>query len=671
MSYGPNEKTDLVSSFEKHKSRASVIKFIRFFLVLAVGILIGSILTIQNKPTANPSRTVIDSNESQSRPQQVLEERVHEINQRFEKSGLSVEWFESLKDLDAYSQLGVLHEKLQRFEDEQAFPELMDSLGLFEGNSINWLTRIVIASRWATVNPRAMLDYISENPKPSDWSLRDTLFSVWMRNDPRGAYRAALEIEGSRARYGALSAVFSVLLETEPERAVEMAEAHYDVGVGRSGFTGYKNLFKNWAIRDLDAAAAYALALNDHRVKTVALSGLVEGWIDGDPLSALTWLDSLPEDPSVSLTRSRVFSSMRNLDFHIVKRYLDTVEDPILRREIIESMPLSNLSKDKPYEAIEELYEWLKREADGNRREGQLRTMIGELTKSNPDKAARYFLDMDRGEMRDIALREMASALSLSDREAAINFVTSLKNDEDKKVALGGISLNLWRPEVEPMARLIRNSKDPLLQRSFAATISREWSKYDAVSAISWAEELDDKEARANAIRSALPNWIEVDPARVVRYIDEEIIPEERIDRLKNTYGIWAGRDPESAANALKLLPLSAETESDAIYRRVARAYVAHDPVLASEWISTLEHGTKRDQSVELLVGEISRTDPEAGFLWAATVDDDNRRIRVLRSSVREWAKSDPRAAYNAIVSARIDEAEKKPLLMMIATSTD
>ena len=91
----------------------------------------------------------------------------------------------------------------------------------------------------------------------------------------------------------------------------------------------------------------------------------------------------------------------------------------------------------------------------------------------------------------------------------------------------------------------------------------------------------------------------------------------------------------------------------------------------ASEWISTLDKGPKRDSSVETLVRSISKTDPEAGFIWASTVSDEKKRKNTLNESLREWIKVDLNAAYDAVTEADLEAAEKKPLLDIIENAKE
>ncbi|MEN8775087.1 MAG: hypothetical protein ABF382_16190 [Akkermansiaceae bacterium] len=102
------------------------------------------------------------------------------------------------------------------------------------------------------------------------------------------------------------------------------------------------------------------------------------------------------------------------------------------------------------------------------------------------------------------------------------------------------------------------------------------------------------------------------------------------------------------------------------IYSSVARTYVQHDPMAASEWISTLDEGPNRDRSVETLVSSISKTDPKAGFIWGATVSDDSMRKNTLTQSLRSWVKTDPDAAFEAVKDAKIEASEKESLFEII-----
>ncbi|MGB0344209.1 MAG: hypothetical protein ACPGGJ_02350, partial [Coraliomargarita sp.] len=87
------------------------------------------------------------------------------------------------------------------------------------------------------------------------------------------------------------------------------------------------------------------------------------------------------------------------------------------------------------------------------------------------------------------------------------------------------------------------------------------------------------------------------------------------------------------------------------------------------KWVESLEAGPARDQSVAVLVQNVSDSDPEAGFIWAQTLGDDGKRERSLKQSLKKWVQRDPEAAKNAVDAADLPEEEKKPLLKILEDS--
>jgi tRNA(Ile)-lysidine synthase TilS/MesJ len=69
---------------------------------------------------------------------------------------------------------------------------------------------------------------------------------------------------------------------------------------------------------------------------------------------------------------------------------------------------------------------------------------------------------------------------------------------------------------------------------------------------------------------------------------------------------------------------------------------------------------------VKTLVSNISKTDPEAGFIWSETITDEDARTNSLRQTVQTWVKDDPDAAYAAVSDSKMAAAEKAPLLEII-----
>jgi len=578
---------------------------------------------------------------------------------------ITEDWLKTINDLDSFDQIGVLHARLKNF-DSSKFPELMEQMGMFTGSAIDWQVRSMIATRWAQVDPQGMLAYAKQEKGMMSYSLYGTVFSAWTKQDPQAAYAAALDLDTQRSQQAAIQAVVNTIAQTQPQRAIEMAEEYYGNEMGSRGRWLYQSIYRNWAQQDGAAARQSALNLEEGIAKTAALSGAMQEWVSNDPVEALAWLDSLPMDSAVYGSRKEVFRNFLNQDFEVAKDYIDSVKDPLERRKIMENLQFHNLAWQKSYEEIEAVFDWIGTVATGQVYDNRVSSIIGAMAQNDPDRAVDFVLNMRPGNARMNALSAIGGKLAEKDPKLAFEFVDSLPYEDEKRRALNNMSWRLTQQGTEAASVLVANSADPLVQRQLADNIASEWSNYDLEAARIWSESLTDDQARKSALRSVMNNWIESDPAATLAYIENSLETNDQASVLRDAYSSWARNDPQAAVEWLDRLPESVEDKKSDIYRGVANSFINHDPMAASEWIATLDDSPERDQSVETLVNSISKTDPEAGFIWASTVGDDNKRKSTLSHSVQEWIKTDPDAAYQAIVDAKIEAAEKEPLLKML-----
>lgn len=581
------------------------------------------------------------------------------------KSAITAKWIETIGDLNAFDQIGVLHARLKNI-DPSEFSTLMDEMGLVTGSTLSWQVRSMIASRWAQVDPQGMLAYTKAQKGALSWSLSNAVFGEWAKQDSQAAYAAAMQLDGRRSKESALQAIINSVASEQPQRAIEMANEYYGTDVGGRGRWIFQSIYRNWAKKDGAAARQSALALPEGAAKSSALSGAMAEWMADDPVEALAWLDSLPMDSAVYGSRKEVFRNFLNQNFEVAKEYIESVEDPLDKRQILESLQFHNLAWQKSYEEIEEVFDWLGTVATGQVYDNRVSSIISAMAENDPDRAIDFVLNMGPGNARMNGLNSIGSKLVEVDPQLAFDFVDSLPYEDEKRRALGSMGWRLSQQGVESASALVANNADPVVQRQLASRISSEWSKYDHAAALEWSKSLTDDQASKSALRSVLNNWIESDPAATLAYVESTMEEGDQGSALRDAYSNWARNDPQAAVEWLDRLPESADARKGDIYRGVANSFISHDPMAASEWIATLEDSPERDQSVETLVNNISKTDPEAGFIWAATVGDSDKRKNTLKRSVREWIKTDPDAAYEAIVDAKIEAAEKEPLLKML-----
>lgn len=579
-----------------------------------------------------------------------------------EATGLTRVWLKSLESETQFDQFGLLHEKIgsARVED---FPALMDAVRK-SGESMQWMARSMLATRWADSDPQGMMAYIANQPENERWGLANTFFGAWAKSNPDAAYAAALQIEGRNQQNSAINAVIQSIAVDDPRRAVNIALELQETS-GRRSSWAIRNVFSNWSRDEPEAARQMALDLPDGPMKVQALTGALDQMMNDDPLGALAWLDSLPPDGTTYNARKQVFRNLLNKDFDTAKEFIELQNDPLERREILNNVYFGNFAWNKDFEEIEGMFDWMGTVTTGQVYDNKVSDIVRTMVDSDKQRAIDFALQLGPGNARMNALGSVASQLVQSDPEGALSFALSLAYKDEKMRALGNMSWNLARNHPETARRLIAESEDPLVQQQLASAVAREWSLYERDGALTWAEGLTDDQARQSSLNAVLRNWVQSDPGAAFGYIDTEIPEGRRSDFYSNAYNNWARQDPGLAAKWLTNLPEDVD-RPERLYRTVANAYVSHDPMAASEWISSLDAGVERDSAVNSLVNNISRSDPEAAFIWSSTVDDEKKRADSLRRSVREWVKEDADAAYEAIADAEISAEEKKPLLEIV-----
>lgn len=585
-----------------------------------------------------------------------------------ERGELSEAWFESLQSQEQLDQLAALIPKIKSASPVD-FAALMNAITNYGGN-MERMTRDLLATRWAKTDPQGMIRYIGTLPRDQRSALSRTFYNVWAHDAPEAAFASASSIEDRRERSRAMQSVVDTIAETQPRRAVEMAQS-MEAESGQNASWMLRNIFRTWANNDPEAARHAALALPEGQSKVRALSGALGEWMADDPVGALNWLDSLPADGTVYNSRKEVFRQFLSSNFDTAKAFIAQRSDPLERREVLSSMYFGNFAWRMEFEEIEGVYEWLGEVSSGETYDRKVSDLIQSMVNADPGRAIDFAMNLPPGNARMNALAQLGSKLAQQDPAMAIALAENMVYDDEKDRVLRHMAWQISRYGAEQAAELVAASPDAAVQKGLAQQITGEWSKYDRAGALAWAESLEDDQVRNDALRPVFGNWIQADPQGALDYLQNSVEEGKQQNYLSNAFSQWTRQAPEDAVSWLARLPESFSDARPNIYGQVASAYVRHDPMAASEWIASLDDGPERDRSVETLVNSISRNDPEAGFLWAATVKDKGRRSNTLNRSVREWVKTDPEAAYEAVRKANIEAEEKEPLFQMIEQEQD
>ncbi|HAV12860.1 MAG TPA: hypothetical protein DCX06_05105 [Opitutae bacterium] len=574
-----------------------------------------------------------------------------------------------LKELEGKDQLDQMEALLARMKsaDTGDFAMLMDGVQKYP-RSLRWMAQTMLATKWAESDPQGMLVYIDKQPMDQQWGLRNSFYGAWAKENPQVAYQSALKLSNQRAQQSAMQAVIQTVAVEDPRAAVEMAKNMQELGHRADWLM--RNIYQTWANEDLETARSAALAMPDGPQKVQALSGALNNWMQDDPMAALGWLESLPIDGTVYNSKKEVFRRLLNQDFDTAKAFIEAKSDPMERREVLESISFSNLSWKKDFEQIEAMYHWVGEVATGQVYDNKVGDVMRALVQVDRERAEAFVMNLPAGSARMNAIGSFAQQMAEQDPAAAIEFASSLAYEDEKRRALSNMGWQISRYGVDAVKTIVAQTSDSDVQRELASRVVADWSKYDQPGALEWAESLGDDQARSSALQSVYKNWMQADPVAALSYLETSVEEGKQANYLRSGFQEWAQQDPQAAVEMLDRIPATLNEQQNAdIYSSVTRTFVRHDPMAASEWISTLERGMNRDKSVETLTRTISKTDPEAGFLWASTIDNEDLRKNSLSQSVRYWVKNDIDAAYEAVTDSKIEASEKESLFQMIESA--
>lgn len=569
-------------------------------------------------------------------------------------------WLEELEGLSRFERTSRVYARLRHL----GLGGVKELYAALEASGKHGQLVRLVFQRWAELDPEGMFAHMREQLEENGRRISGELFSAWAEEDPEAARAAAKELTGHE-RYRAMSSIVRAVAQTDPQRAIHLARE--EMGHRRHGGWTYRQIFSTWARNDPAAARAAALELPPGRERASALQGALGRLMAEDPEAALEWLDAQPVDSDLHQTRKSLLRNMFSRDFDRAKAYVEGLPTRYERREILESVYFQHQLRDKDFSEIEGVFDWLGEMTSGQAYDRQVRNLVGVMLDRDPERVERFIVNMRPGSARSNALGAYAGRLAGEDPAAALAFVRGLEYADERSWALNSIAGRLARGDVEANSVLIAESGDPEVLKRTASRLAGHWAEFDREAALRWAEGLEgDTGARENAVGAVMRNWMQAEPEAAFRYMESSMEPEEYGTFLQQGFSGWAREDPREAVNWLERIPESDGNKRPGIYGNVARSYVRHDPMAASEWIAGLEEGPERDHSVRALVQSISDSDPEAALIWAGTVKESGMRARTLSRSVQNWAKEDAESAARAVRDARIAVEEKESLLEMI-----
>ena len=282
-----------------------------------------------------------------------------------------------------------------------------------------------------------------------------------------------------------------------------------------------------------------SLGLTESRMGEYAL--LLSGWTKMDPLAALDFAGSNPDDQFATNT---VLASWASRDPDAALRWADASHDG---------------SGPNPY----------------------LAGVIRGIAETDPERATEMLSEMPRGPERDRALRGILPQLMAQGPEVARSWIESLADEALRNGAMKQIADDMAALDPAGTAQLLLSNPGDAAQHRLD-DVYRQWARIDQQAALESVATLPAGENRSNALRGVVGPMAASDPAAALSVIER--YPEDVTDRVMKSF-LWYSLESDPGLAVSQIPRIQDEGRRDWWYDRTLGSWLDHDPAAANAWI--------------------------------------------------------------------------------------
>lgn len=178
-----------------------------------------------------------------------------------------------------------------------------------------------------------------------------------------------------------------------------------------------------------------------------------------------------------------------------------------------------------------ELREMMKRAVtiqSPQEREQALQEIVWNAIEIDPDLAQEAFLQMTpSSEEKNQLIQHFAMTLAGENHEAAMQWASGLKNDQEKALALNSIALVLSENDPVKAAQILLDSGVAGRDLDVAVVqVIQRWADISPADAAAWVQLFDSGEARQAGLKAIISTWIRADPSGTMSWISSLQRPE-------------------------------------------------------------------------------------------------------------------------------------------------
>ncbi len=340
------------------------------------------------------------------------------------------------------------------------------------------------------------------------------------------------------------------------------------------------------------------------------LAALFDAWSSTDPKAAFASMNSIQNVSERAQFESAAFKNMAN-------------RDPQAALKILQSLPLSEQTHDN----FERLFTtWASNDPKtaaaavlglplSRNRDFAIENVLQGWGEVDPRSALAWAAQLPGGVRAD-ALSTAVGMLALQDPKAAIDYLNTVSNPNDRNNLMGVIASN--------------------------------WGKVNPTEALAWVDDNVTGQAHDKTVLSLLNQLSQTDPAQAATLLDHlpAGMQDQGIAQIANN---WAMQDLKGAMGWVQGLPEGANPNAAIKQLEVSliNTLTNADPAQAAAYVQTIQGNPLYGRLVEQVAANWVGSDPQAAMTWAQSLPMDQGGYNAVLQVITQYTNKDPQAAWN------------------------
>jgi RNA polymerase sigma factor (sigma-70 family) len=381
-----------------------------------------------------------------------------------------------------------------------------------------------VAQGWAEMDGNAALAWartLTEGPE-RDGALRGSLIG-WAKSDPVAALNNIEAAPPGKEEMHFASDTAAQVLRAASEKNFDTTIAWLAENsgkIGRESWMGLTGAIQKKLAADPAALLGFVVSQPatmraglQHALDSVMLN---DGYAQRDEV--WSWLSAQPAGESVDQLRSMMLRTAAWKDPELAMQWMQTMPDSPAAQRLVETNLSSLINNGGNLERIEGLLA----KAPEKLRPGLLATAFtseGDWRQSDLEPWMQRMNELP-AERRPQAAGSLASRMAATDPQQAVQWATSLANEDERRSAIGSLTMRWANADSyeasEWVAGLPAGAERDAAAQSLVQSIGRD----DPESAWTWAASIGDNAMRVAMLQNSLMNLRERDPLRARQLVN-------------------------------------------------------------------------------------------------------------------------------------------------------